>query len=112
MSKFTKGKWQLNDNQDSVYVFDEEEGERLDIAPIIRSFREGEYRANARLIAAAPDMYRLLAMMCELDDQKLCAVEGKDHTAFMTAFVAQRDVVEAAKALLVCIDGNETEGGD
>lgn len=62
MSKFTPGKWEVDGFGQAVSVFDEREEATLFIVDHVYSWanRDGEAEANARLIAAAPEMYRLL----------------------------------------------------
>ena len=63
MSEFTKGKWEFDESSNSVYIIDvSNDGERvrIDIAPVIKGICEEECKANARLIAAAPEMYKML----------------------------------------------------
>ena len=93
MSKFTKGKWELDVNQDSVFAIDEETGARVYIVPIIKGIHEGEYKANARLIADTPKMYKTLLevknfleendnedMLCYLGIYELLArIDGKEE---------------------------------
>ena len=98
MSKFTQGKWKVLHRDFIVGVVDEDNN------PIELT------EENARLIAAAPEMYRLLTAICEIEDQKAWASGEKNDPAFMMALVAQHDALKATKALLARIDGNETEG--
>ncbi len=56
MSKFTKGKWGIDRNDYSIYS-DSEDCCVADLYPVDSN---EQLVANARLIAAAPDMYRLL----------------------------------------------------
>ena len=62
MSKFTPGKWEVDGFGQAISVFDEREEATLFIVDHVYSWanRDGEAEANARLIAAAPEMYRLL----------------------------------------------------
>ena len=55
MSKFTKGKWEVYSSTDGIGVFDED-GE------LVETIADSIYgdKANARLIAAGPEMYELL----------------------------------------------------
>ena len=57
MSKFTPGEWIVKELLSSWGVFAVNEGERTGVADCL------EY-ADARLIAAAPEMYRLLQNFC------------------------------------------------
>ena len=67
--KFTPGSWKMTENRneatgDHIYYVD---AENWGIAAIFCWGRDGEYdaihEANARLIAAAPEMYEALAAM-------------------------------------------------
>ena len=65
MSEFTKGKWYLDDDKEDIYVIyeNEENGQKEKVyvaAAWAGGIHEGEAEANARLIAAAPEMYELL----------------------------------------------------
>ena len=57
MSKFTSGKW--FEDGDCVFVFDDVDNHSFMIADVNGETRK-ELEANARLIAAAPEMYELL----------------------------------------------------
>lgn len=67
MSKFTSGKWQVNaDMYANLYVdvYDPDDFLRRTVCTVNDESYKGrldeEARANARLIAAAPEMYELL----------------------------------------------------
>ena len=62
MSKFTSGKW--FEDGDCVFTFDDDDNYSFMIADVNGGTRE-ELEANSRLIAAAPDMYRLLSFFVE-----------------------------------------------
>ena len=71
MSSFTKGKWEAC--VDGSVDLKDDSGRVIDVySGILRQYpNEGELMANARLIAAAPKMYRILKDIqawCEHDD--------------------------------------------
>lgn len=92
MSRFTKGKWRYVEMNNAVVVDDDS---YLPIAfPTGCSmFSEQEYKANGRLIAAAPEMYELL--LEEL-------VPTSDYGGIVS-FERERKI----KELLARIDGKE-----
>ena len=59
MSKFTKGKWKTAAPHEYI-VYEDFTKDKLIIASEIEGYTEEEANANARLIAAAPEMYELL----------------------------------------------------
>lgn len=64
--------------------------------------------ADARLIAAAPEMYRLLDELCKIYKLKATA-RGEDNEAvFMEALVAEDGAINMAHKLLARIDGKES----
>ena len=65
-----------------------------------RSSNAARCKKAARLIAAAPEMYRLLCDFLRVDEQKTWASTEKNEPAYMMALVAQDGVVDAAKELL------------
>lgn len=75
MPDFTKGEWEITGEKKkslhyivcniSSWVYDDEGGSQIEIATVDGT-NNAETRANARLIAAAPDMYRTLVKI--LDD--------------------------------------------
>lgn len=99
MSKFTKGKWKNYINK-CVYVLDKKNKFPRFIVDSVHGNTEEEAQANARLIAAAPEMYQLLDDIAEYIEatQKL----QKDYLA--TEFF---DYAIRAKELLARIDGEE-----
>ena len=97
MSEFTKGKWEFDESPNSVYVIDvSNDGERvrIDIAPVIKGTSDGEYKANARLIAAAPEMYKILA-----DIVKELRAYGDDVRDDLYSFMTE------AEEILARVDG-------
>ena len=62
MSKFTSGKW--FEDGDCVFTFDDVDNHSFMIADVNGENRK-ELEANARLIAAAPEMYELLRKCAE-----------------------------------------------
>ena len=118
MSEFTRGTWFSvksemkagKHRRTKIYCgVSREDGTLKTIATL--SGTAAEAKANARLITAAPEMYRLLNAMCEIEDQKAYASGKKNDPAFMMALAAQEDAVKTAKDLLARINGNGTEGG-
>lgn len=78
MSKFTPGPWAVNTDESGYYI----DKDDLEIAKV-------QNKANARLIAAAPEMYELLRRIH--DNMVLCDV---DVTTIRTA-----DWMETARLL-------------
>ncbi|MBR1437853.1 MAG: hypothetical protein IJ587_04885 [Synergistaceae bacterium] len=108
MSEFSKGKWR---NEGNWIVAD-----NIPIAEVCTEYDEGMTyseqserlrNANARLIAAAPEMYQLICDFLKVDKQKACAATAKNDPAYMMALIAQNGVVNMAKALVARIDGEE-----
>ena len=62
MPNFTSGKW--FEDGDCVFTFDDDDNHSFMIADVNGETRE-ELEANSRLIASAPDMYRLLSFFVE-----------------------------------------------
>ena len=68
MSKHTQGPWMIYDDGDgedssdiiNVWIDDRDGGEKYDIAAMLLDRPVGERKANARLIAAAPDLLAAL----------------------------------------------------
>ena len=88
MSKFTVGRW--TESEGIITVSDEQGNWIGNVADILCCKNEDEEKANARLIAAAPEMYELLEVWVNLQ--------------------AQPTLMEArkrAQELLVRIDGTE-----
>ena len=65
MSEFTKGKWNLSESNCQTLISAETTTGIIPIA-MLTSLNSSELQANARLIAAAPEMYELLKKI--LDD--------------------------------------------
>lgn len=118
MSKFTNGKWKTDAKTiriscrvfRTVRVNDNDwDNDWLDVAiiPVIHGMPEEEALANVRLIAAAPDMYRLLQEFMKIDEQKKWAASEKNDPAYMMALVAQDGAVNMSKELLARIDDEE-----
>ena len=95
MSKFTPGKWMVDGA--GVSVFDEREEATLFIVDNVYSWvnRDAEAEANARLIAAAPEMYELLSYFSTLED-----VTNEEFYNFFAA-------VNDTRKLLARIGGEE-----
>ena len=95
MSKFTKGQWMLDDSPDeyngNIVIYDPD-GSYIGIARnkgLDYIDFKTEAQANARLIAAAPEMYKLLTAVANYKPDIIW------------------DVVSHAKELLLRIDGKE-----
>ena len=96
MSRFTQGKWELYPHvvRASFRVLATIRQADSDIAniayiPVIHGFPEQEGQANARLIAAAPEMYELLQSL-----------------SYRTSGMEEREVVKI-RELLARIDGKD-----
>jgi len=104
MSDFTKGKWYLDDDKENVYVIyeNEEDGQkrRVYVAWAAAGIHDGEVEANARLIAAAPEMYEMIKNL----------VDGVTIAELLNGrqiIKVNPVLVESAKQLLARIDGEE-----
>lgn len=63
-TKFTKGPWQINDRDPSQIC--DSDGDGRGCAPIVNvRGTAAEQKANAALIASAPELYEALAMLAE-----------------------------------------------
>lgn len=102
MSEFTNGKWEARSNG-AISLSDGKWYIPCGMSEHI------ELDANARLIAAAPEMYRLLCEFLKIDEQKAWATTEKNDPAYMMALVAQDGAVNMAKELLARIDGKEPQ---
>ncbi len=91
MSKFTPGKWEVETH--GISVFDERCEQTLFITDNVYSWADNnnEAEANARLIAAAPEMYRLVREFAGLPAGE-CMIGPMIHEA---------------RRLIACIDGEE-----
>lgn len=103
MSEFTKGKW-IIDRDGSAIFSDSEDCYVAELSP---ANSDEQVAANARLIAAAPEMYRLLQEFIKIDEQKKWAASEKNDPAYMMALVAQDGAVNMSKELLARIDDEE-----
>ena len=99
MAEFTKGKWKIDNSEafrEHIYVI-EPSGVYHCIAHIVGMWND-EYsiqaNANARLIAAAQDMYRLLEVWTQIHAQPTL-----------------RNAQNSARELLVRINGEEEKNG-
>ena len=100
MSKFTKGEWEYGKNGKFPFWYVGVKGTSRYLATV-------DKEANARLIAAAPEMYRLLQEFMKIDEQKKWAASEKNDPAYMMALVAQDGAVNMSKELLARIDDEE-----
>ncbi|MBQ3455817.1 MAG: hypothetical protein IJG36_05220 [Synergistaceae bacterium] len=107
MPDFTKGKWFYEPK--SGYIRSEHDGTY--VAHIVgagcEDKRGEEAQADARLIATAPEMYRLLEEFCKIHDMKAHSKREDNSPAFMMALVAEDGAVNMARELLARIDGKE-----
>ena len=94
MSKYTSGKWEAHPN-------------RIIANGHVVAIVNGGNAANERLIAAAPEMYRMLREFLKIDEQKVRAATEKNDPAYMIALMEQDGAVNMAKELLGRIDGTE-----
>ena len=98
MSKFTKGKWEADEFGDSVYYRDKD-GHRIDFIKI-KGGSPAIKQANARLIAAAPEMYEMITKL----------VDGITIAELLNGIQIVKVnpvLIESAKRLLAEIDGEE-----
>ena len=107
MPDFTQGKWWIAPpifDGDVIYALPTEEGRRNDVVAmgILNN-------ADARLIANAPDMYKLLEEFCKIYSMKAQCKCEDNSPAFMMALVAEHDLVNMARELLDRIDSKEGE---
>lgn len=80
MSKFTQGKWKPC--IDGSVDIEDAKGRLIGtICDIVKLYDdEAEAMANARLIASAPEMYRLIASIAHLPDEQ-CMISPLIHEA-------------------------------
>ena len=91
MSEFTKGKWSIDRDGSAIFS----DSEDCYVAELSPANSDEQVVANARLIAAAPEMYELL---------KICA-KTEEPASYIPAFL---DLKDKARELLARIDGKET----
>ena len=96
MSKFTKAPWIIDNDGDGIYSDTEEY--QVAYISYINYNKNKEMQANARLIAAAPEMYYLLKELTE----KLSAY-GDDVREDLYSLMIE------AERLLERIDGEEAQ---
>lgn len=102
-AKYTQGPWFVGAQNDGLYIIDSQPSPAPYDGPIPRdhgpnviatpNFRLAECEANARLIAAAPDL--LAALQARID---LSAYQGDDADGFV-AHVEALEVAAIAKAV-------------
>ncbi|MBQ7544895.1 MAG: hypothetical protein IJT02_08130 [Synergistaceae bacterium] len=125
MSGFTKGIWKYSEELQEVTAYPEGSGDWPIVGGLPRFPGDGnslwkditgelcwngtETDANGRLIAAAPEMYRLLCEFLKIDEQKTWAATEKNDPAYMMALMAQDGAVNMAKKLLARIDNEGAE---
>ena len=103
MSKHTQGPWMIYDDGDgedsrdiiNVWIDDRDGGEKYDIAAMLLDRPVGERKANARLIASAPDL--LEALENALADINWLLVEGFDTNADECNIDGVRDTIAEIK---------------
>lgn len=105
MPDFTPGKWWIAPpmfDGDVIYAPATEKGRTADVVAmgILNN-------ADARLIANAPDMYKLLEEFCKIYSMKAQCKREDNSPAFMMALVAEHDLVNMARELLDRIDSKE-----
>lgn len=80
-SKYTPGEWKTSGRQ--IFTFDESKGEEFIDREIIANIYEinknkEEVEANAKLIAAAPEMLEALILLTEMNNKYKTVNEFKD----------------------------------
>ena len=105
MPEFTPGKWWIAPpifDGDVIFAPPTEKGRRNDVVAmgILNN-------ADARLIAVAPEMHRLLEEFCKIYDMKAHSKQEDNSPAFMMALMAEDGAVNMARELLARIDGKE-----
>ena len=111
MSKFTQGEWRYVENNTVVVGGEQSKTIAYLISDIKFSedgcieFPKDEYKANGRLITAAPEMYELL---------KALAFYIEAITKLQKEYVANEfcDYAERIHELLARLDGEDSEQGD
>ena len=105
MPQFTQGKWWIAPpifDGDAIYAPAQHEGRRNEVVAMgILN------HADAQLIAAAPEMYRLLEEFCKIRLMKEKASTEKNEQMFFGAVMAESCAVNMARELLACINGKE-----
>ena len=105
MSKFTKGKWEVYSSTNGIGVFDED-GE------LVKNIADSIYgnEANAKLIAAAPEMYELLkeikeqsGIQCDMDCDKTGKAISRNYRIYLSL-----DLYNKIQPLLERIDEEKT----
>ena len=80
MSKHTAGPWSYAKRLDGVFVVSDP---RDEYAPLAYLARQPEAEANARLIAAAPEMWDVVKAACAYDDAiQDCADDPQKMASF------------------------------
>ena len=113
MSKHTQGPWMIYDDGDgedssdiiNVWIDDRDGGEKYDIAAMLLDRPVGERKANARLIASAPDL--LEALENALADINWLLVEGFDTNADECNIDGVRDTIAEIKQAIAKAKGGE-----
>ena len=103
MANHTPGPWMIYDDGDdedssdiiNVWIDDRDGGEKYDIAAMLLDRPVGERKANARLIASAPDL--LEALENALADINWLLVEGFDTNADECNIDGVRDTIAEIK---------------
>ena len=103
MSKFTSGKW--FEDGDCVFTFDDVDNQSFMIADVNGENRK-ELEANARLIAAAPEMYNWIEKTCRLlhDLKRYAHDEDEMRTHAKDLNATYNNLLNDAYLMLVRID--------
>ena len=105
MSEFTKGKWEVCVDG-SVDVFDESGQLVSTYSDVIGRKSDKQLMADARLIAAAPEMYRLLENLYKVHNAK-SKVNEVGEAGLVVLDVARDTFIKQGQELLAKIDGKE-----
>lgn len=97
MSKHTPGPWKYYDEEGYNFGIGSEGGRHVADVSHNANIPTGEKRANARLIAAAPDLLKALVLCYD----SLVAVLKERHDAGLTAYAHQATALSAAYAALL-----------
>ncbi len=100
MKKFTGEHWELNPNFETIEAYDENGKHICDIAditnvelPVFNSANR-DWKADARLIAAAPKMYELLDIFADTSFDPLDLAALASETRELLAYIDDTEFVE------------------